>query len=137
MLHCGGGDNRWYDKSVQFLVYGDGRAGLNMEHSPIDGHTLLNLMSYCYEESAKRGVFPCAHALSSEAPPRCQMTELSFDLSIDLVTSLRIAERAMRALVAQVDLGRLVVNVAIERCFVFFSLWSSLECSNRSNSSTL
>lgn len=35
----GNGENRWYDKIVQYIVFKNGRGGLNGEHTPIDAPT--------------------------------------------------------------------------------------------------
>ena len=42
--------NRWYDK-LQIIVCGDGTAGINFEHSAIDGHTALRAVSDIYAET--------------------------------------------------------------------------------------
>jgi carnitine O-acetyltransferase len=42
--------NRWYDK-FQIIVCGDGTAGINFEHSAIDGHTALRIVSDIYAET--------------------------------------------------------------------------------------
>jgi carnitine O-acetyltransferase len=42
--------NRWYDK-LQIIVCGDGSAGINFEHSAIDGHTALRFVSDIYAET--------------------------------------------------------------------------------------
>lgn len=42
--------NRWYDK-MQIIVCGDGTAGINFEHSAIDGHTALRFVSDIYAET--------------------------------------------------------------------------------------
>jgi carnitine O-acetyltransferase len=42
--------NRWYDK-LQIIVCSDGSAGINFEHSAIDGHTALRFASDVYAES--------------------------------------------------------------------------------------
>ncbi|WP_338676272.1 choline/carnitine O-acyltransferase [Streptomyces sp. SCSIO 30461] len=34
--------NRWFDKAVSFVVFADGRAGINVEHCELDGTTVLN-----------------------------------------------------------------------------------------------
>ncbi|MFE8014134.1 choline/carnitine O-acyltransferase [Streptomyces antibioticus] len=34
--------NRWFDKAVSFVVFADGRAGINVEHCELDGTTILN-----------------------------------------------------------------------------------------------
>jgi carnitine O-acetyltransferase len=45
--------NRWFDK-LQFLVCANGVAGVNMEHSPIDGHTILRLLTEIHNEVLAR-----------------------------------------------------------------------------------
>ena len=42
--------NRWYDK-IQIIVCGDATAGINFEHSAIDGHTALRFVSDIYAET--------------------------------------------------------------------------------------
>lgn len=42
--------NRWYDK-MQIIVCGDATAGINFEHSAIDGHTALRFVSDIYAET--------------------------------------------------------------------------------------
>ena len=42
--------NRWYDK-LQIIVCADGSAGVNFEHSAIDGHTALRYASDAYAET--------------------------------------------------------------------------------------
>ncbi|XP_054654938.1 choline O-acetyltransferase isoform X1 [Dunckerocampus dactyliophorus] len=50
MLHGGGvagnGGNRWYDKSVQFVVGAGGCCGVVCEHSPFEGIILVQCMEY-------------------------------------------------------------------------------------------
>jgi carnitine O-acetyltransferase len=43
LLH-GDSRNRWFDKALSFVVFGDGRAGLNAEHAELDGTTILGLV---------------------------------------------------------------------------------------------
>jgi carnitine O-acetyltransferase len=42
--------NRWYDK-LQLIVCSDGRAGINFEHSAIDGHTALRFVSDIFADN--------------------------------------------------------------------------------------
>jgi carnitine O-acetyltransferase len=42
--------DRWYDK-LQIIVCGDGTAGINFDHSAIDGHTALRVVSDIYAET--------------------------------------------------------------------------------------
>ncbi|BDT95081.1 carnitine O-acetyltransferase [Nocardia sputorum] len=39
LMH-GDGGNRWYDKALTFIVFADGRAGVNIEESGLDGTTV-------------------------------------------------------------------------------------------------
>jgi carnitine O-acetyltransferase len=43
LLH-GDSANRWFDKAVSFIVFGDGRAGINVEHCELDGTTILGFV---------------------------------------------------------------------------------------------
>ena len=43
LLH-GNSANRWFDKALSFVVFADGRAGLNAEHSKLDGTTILDVV---------------------------------------------------------------------------------------------
>ncbi|MER7399184.1 choline/carnitine O-acyltransferase [Streptomyces sp. NPDC000151] len=36
--------NRWFDKAVSFVVFADGRAGINVEHCGLDGTTILSFV---------------------------------------------------------------------------------------------
>jgi len=43
LLH-GDSGNRWFDKSVSLIVFGDGTAGVNIEHCGLDGTTVLSFV---------------------------------------------------------------------------------------------
>ncbi|QKW34449.1 choline/carnitine O-acyltransferase [Actinomadura sp. NAK00032] len=43
LLH-GDSGNRWFDKAVSFIVFGDGTAGINVEHCGLDGTTILSFV---------------------------------------------------------------------------------------------
>lgn len=42
--------NRWYDK-LQLIVTRNGKAGINFEHTGVDGHTILRLVTDIYTDS--------------------------------------------------------------------------------------
>uniref|UniRef100_A0A1Y1JZM6 Choline/carnitine acyltransferase domain-containing protein n=4 Tax=Photinus pyralis TaxID=7054 RepID=A0A1Y1JZM6_PHOPY len=50
LLHGGGskqnGSNRWYDKTLQFVIGSDGTVGLIYEHSVCDGQPIANMVEY-------------------------------------------------------------------------------------------
>lgn len=46
--------NRWYDKSLQIIVCENGSAGVNFEHSHLDGHTVLRFASDVFTDTILR-----------------------------------------------------------------------------------
>lgn len=55
--------NRWYDK-LQIIVCGDGAAGINFEHTGVDGHTVLRFAADVFTE----GLMLLARAINPSAP---------------------------------------------------------------------
>jgi carnitine O-acetyltransferase len=49
MLH-GNGKNRWFDKSLQFIVSKNGEIGINMEHTGMDGSVASRFIKFIYED---------------------------------------------------------------------------------------
>lgn len=60
LLH-GDSGNRWFDKAVSFIVFADGRAGINVEHCELDGTTILGLTDFVL------GASTAEHAAASGA----------------------------------------------------------------------
>jgi carnitine O-acetyltransferase len=60
LLH-GDSGNRWFDKAVSFIVFGDGTAGVNVEHCELDGTTVLSFVDTMLETP------PGAHAAGAGA----------------------------------------------------------------------
>lgn len=54
LLH-GDSGSRWFDKSVQFVVFGDGRAGFNGEHCRLDGTTAIRFLDAVLEHEPVPG----------------------------------------------------------------------------------
>ena len=52
MLHGGSSDensgNRWFDKTMQFVICEDGSYGINFEHSPAEGIVVIELSEHLY-----------------------------------------------------------------------------------------
>ncbi|MFC9246491.1 choline/carnitine O-acyltransferase [Streptomyces sp. NPDC057136] len=85
--------NRWFDKAVSFVVYTDGRAGINVEHCELDGTTILSftdaLLSTPPEEHARLSG-ACAQGQPVPQP-------LAFELDDTLRTQVRTAAEAFAA----------------------------------------
>ncbi|MFP4482451.1 MAG: choline/carnitine O-acyltransferase [Thermovirgaceae bacterium] len=48
------GNNRWYDKTLQIVVFRDGQAGINFEHSHLDGLPLTRLARTLAQKATKK-----------------------------------------------------------------------------------
>lgn len=78
--------NRWFDKAVSFVVFADGRAGINVEHCELDGTTILSFTD------ALLGASPDEHSRGSGA--RAQGVPVPHPLSFALDEPLRAQVRA-------------------------------------------
>lgn len=104
--------NRWYDK-LQIIITQNGKAGINFEHTGVDGHTVLRFVSDIYTDS----ILSFAHQINQNSPnlwnddakvakhtneslitiPR----KLEWDLTPDLSLALRFAETRLSDLINQ------------------------------------
>ncbi|SGZ53835.1 CIC11C00000001829 [Sungouiella intermedia] len=105
--------NRWYDK-LQIIITQNGKAGINFEHTGVDGHTVLRYVSDVYTDS----ILSFAQTINSNAPtlwkdgstkgvnevqsdlvtiPR----KLEWDLTPDLSLALRFGETRLSDLINQ------------------------------------
>lgn len=108
--------NRWYDK-LQIIVCKNGSAGINFEHTGVDGHTVLRFASDVYTDTILR----FARTINGQAPtlwtstspdPRKRDPEsfgdvsttprkLEWDMIPELSTALRFAETRLADLIHQ------------------------------------
>ena len=81
MLLHGDGKNRYFDKSLQFIVFKNGKTGVNFEHTGMDGSVMLRLVGYIYDNIDE---------ISFDSEP--EMTSLpeviEFDLNHELARTL-------------------------------------------------
>jgi carnitine O-acetyltransferase len=66
LLH-GDSGNRWFDKALSLVVFKDGRAGINAEHSRLDGTTIVGFTEAVLTSAARPTAAP-AGAEPSQAP---------------------------------------------------------------------
>ncbi|KAM9735420.1 carnitine O-acetyltransferase isoform 1-T1 [Menidia menidia] len=80
MLHGGGSQwnsgNRWFDKTLQFIVGADGTCGANYEHAPAEGPPIVALIDHVVEYTRKpetapasMGTLPMPHKLPFNITP--------------------------------------------------------------------
>ena len=108
--------NRWYDK-LQIIVCKNGSAGINFEHTGVDGHTVLRFASDVYTDTILRfarsinGQAPTLWASTSPDPAkrdprsfgnvRTSPHKLEWDMIPELKTALRFAETRLADLIQQ------------------------------------
>lgn len=108
--------NRWYDK-LQIIVCKNGSAGINFEHTGIDGHTVLRFASDIYTDTILRfarsinGQAPSLWASASPDPSKRDPAsfgsvsitphKLEWDMIPELSTALRFAETRLADLIQQ------------------------------------
>ena len=93
MLLHGDGKNRYFDKSLQFIVFKNGKSGLNFEHTGIDGAAMLRLIGYIYDNVDK---FPKDKTLCTIIKPE----QLNFRLNETLIENLNNASTAFKKNIA-------------------------------------
>ncbi|KAJ9666048.1 carnitine O-acetyltransferase yat1 [Coniosporium apollinis] len=108
--------NRWYDK-LQIIVCKNGSAGINFEHTGVDGHTVLRFASDVYTDTILRfartinGQAPSLWASQSPDPAKRDPEsfgdvnttphKLEWDMIPELSTALRFAETRLADLIQQ------------------------------------
>ncbi|KAL2105452.1 hypothetical protein VUR80DRAFT_8362 [Thermomyces stellatus] len=108
--------NRWYDK-LQIIVCKNGSAGINFEHTGVDGHTVLRFASDVYTDTILRfartinGKAPSLWASSSPDPSKRDPEsfgdvsttphKLEWDMTPELSIAVRFAETRLADLIEQ------------------------------------
>lgn len=86
LLH-GDSGNRWFDKSISLIVFGDGTAGINVEHFSLDGSTTVNFVDMLLGQSAED------HSRQSGAQSQGvpSFEGIDFDIDADLRADVKAA----------------------------------------------
>lgn len=108
--------NRWYDK-LQIIVCKNGSAGINFEHTGVDGHTVLRFASDLYTDTILRfartinGQAPTLWASASPDPSKRDPAsfgdvhttphKLEWDMVPELTIAVRFAESRLADLIEQ------------------------------------
>ncbi|KAF2219270.1 Choline/Carnitine o-acyltransferase-domain-containing protein [Elsinoe ampelina] len=114
--------NRWYDK-LQIIVCKNGSAGINFEHTGVDGHTVLRFASDVYTDTILRfartinGQAPSLWTTMSPDPSKRDPDsfgdvsttphKLEWDMVPEVSTALRFAETRLADLIGQNEFATL------------------------------
>ncbi|KAI8143533.1 acyltransferase ChoActase/COT/CPT [Fennellomyces sp. T-0311] len=93
-----GGRNRWFDKTLSFIVENNGRAGVNGEHAPADAIIPFTMFGEIIK-SEHAGHGSAKPNLSAPAPP----TWLNWDITPDIGNALKTAQTNAAALISDIE----------------------------------
>ncbi|KAF7648958.1 hypothetical protein LDENG_00149630 [Lucifuga dentata] len=102
MLHGGGSQrnscNRWFDKTLQFIIGEDGSCGLNYEHAPAEGPPIVALIDHVVEYMRK---LETAHTPTAPLP---LPLKLHFNITPDIRRDIEDAKQSMNTLAEDLDM---------------------------------
>ncbi|XP_068191401.1 carnitine O-acetyltransferase [Antennarius striatus] len=102
MLHGGGcqwnSGNRWFDKTLQFIVGEDGTCGANYEHAPAEGPPIVTLIDHIVEYTRKDDA-PRSSRVSLSKPQK-----LHFRITPEIQKDIEEAKNKLDILAQDVDM---------------------------------
>lgn len=90
--------NRWYDKTIQFIVGKKGAVGLTYEHTPAEGPPIANLMDHIMDYMAEH-TDPRPPAVELSRPQR-----LMFNVDTEIKQEIEDAKIALESLVGDLEM---------------------------------
>ncbi|XP_019718380.1 carnitine O-acetyltransferase [Hippocampus comes] len=108
MLHGGGtrwnSGNRWFDKTLQFIVGEDGTCGLVYEHAPSEGPPIVFLIDYVVKYMQKTEV------VRSPMVPLMMPQKLRFNITPEVKRDIEKAKQNMNIMVHDLDVNVLMFS---------------------------
>ncbi|XP_028269598.1 carnitine O-acetyltransferase [Parambassis ranga] len=102
ILHGGGArwnsGNRWFDKTLQFIVGEDGTCGLVYEHAPAEGPPIVFLIDYVVKYMQKQ-----TEIVRSPMVPLSMPQKLRFNITPDIKRDIEKAKQNMNIMVHDLD----------------------------------
>ncbi|XP_061624734.1 carnitine O-acetyltransferase-like isoform X2 [Phyllopteryx taeniolatus] len=106
MLHGGGArwnsGNRWFDKTLQFIVGEDGTCGLVYEHAPSEGPPIVFLIDYVVKYMQKTEI------VRSPMVPLSMPQKLRFNITPEVKRDIEKAKQNMNIMVHDLDVNVLM-----------------------------
>ncbi|XP_066466692.1 carnitine O-acetyltransferase [Tiliqua scincoides] len=108
MLHGGGSrwnsGNRWFDKTLQFIVAEDGSCGLVYEHAPSEGPPIVALLDHVIEYTKK------PELVRSPMIPLPMPKKLRFNITPDIKNDIEKAKQNLNIMVQDLDIKVMVFH---------------------------
>ncbi|XP_061657615.1 carnitine O-acetyltransferase isoform X1 [Syngnathoides biaculeatus] len=108
MLHGGGSlwnsGNRWFDKTLQFIIGEDGTCGANYEHAPAEGPPIVALIDHVVEYTRK------LEMIQSSTGPLPMPKKLHFNITPEIKKDIEEAKQSMDVLADDLLMRVIVFN---------------------------
>ncbi|XP_064379815.1 carnitine O-acetyltransferase isoform X2 [Dromaius novaehollandiae] len=108
MLHGGGSrwnsGNRWFDKTLQFIIAEDGSCGLVYEHAPSEGPPIVTLLDHIVEYTKK------PELIRSPMIPLPMPKKLRFNITPEIKTDIEKAKQNLNIMVQDLDVKVMVFH---------------------------
>uniref|UniRef100_A0ACB8F174 Uncharacterized protein n=1 Tax=Sphaerodactylus townsendi TaxID=933632 RepID=A0ACB8F174_9SAUR len=108
MLHGGGSrwnsGNRWFDKTLQFIIAEDGSCGLVYEHAPAEGPPIISLVDHVVEYTKK------PEMVRSPMVPLPMPKKLRFNITPEVKNDIEKAKQNLNIMVQDLDIKVLVFH---------------------------
>lgn len=108
MLHGGGSQwnsgNRWFDKTLQFIIGEDGTCGANYEHAPAEGPPIVALIDHVVEYTRKPEI------MRSPMVPLPMPRKLHFNITPEIKKDIEEAKHSMNKLAQDLEMKVIVFS---------------------------
>uniref|UniRef100_A0A8C9F196 Carnitine O-acetyltransferase n=1 Tax=Pavo cristatus TaxID=9049 RepID=A0A8C9F196_PAVCR len=108
MLHGGGSrwnsGNRWFDKTLQFIIAEDGSCGLVYEHAPSEGPPIVALLDHIVEYTKK------PELVRSPMIPLPMPKKLRFNITPEIKNDIEKAKQNLNIMVEDLDVKVMVFH---------------------------
>lgn len=108
MLHGGGGHlnsgNRWFDKTLQFIVAEDGSCGLVYEHAAAEGPPIITLVDHVMEFTKK------PEQVRSAMVPLPMPKKLRFNITPEIKGDIEKAKQNLNIMIQDLDITMLMFH---------------------------
>lgn len=99
--------NRWYDKTIQFIVGKKGAVGLTYEHTPAEGPPIANLMDHIMDYINKSAKDDVQAEHTDPRPPAVELSRpqrLMFNVDTEIKQEIEDAKIALESLVGDLEM---------------------------------
>ncbi|KAK6470920.1 carnitine O-acetyltransferase-like [Huso huso] len=108
MLHGGGSrwnsGNRWFDKTLQFIIGEDGSCGLMYEHAPAEGPPIVALVDHVVEYTKK------SETVRAPMIPLAMPQKLRFNITPEIKKDIEKAKQNLNIMVQELDVKVMVFS---------------------------